>query len=62
MFFLIILYSQKKKVQIALAYYTNLANSSIKENKYKDALLLLRSNQLLRQQWTNRAQTIKRII
>jgi hypothetical protein len=32
MFFLIhSLFSKKKRVQIALAYYTNLANSSIKE-------------------------------
>lgn len=33
------LYSQKKESTDSTAYYTNLANSSIKENKYKDALL-----------------------
>jgi hypothetical protein len=41
------LYSQKKESTDSIAYYTNLANSSIKENKYKDALLLLRKQSII---------------
>jgi hypothetical protein len=43
MFLLIHFFILKKKSTDSIAYYTNLANSSIKENKYKDALLLLRA-------------------
>jgi tetratricopeptide (TPR) repeat protein len=38
MFYYFILYSQNKESTDSISYYTNLANVSVKENKYKDVL------------------------
>jgi tetratricopeptide (TPR) repeat protein len=38
MFLLLHFYSQNKESTDSISYYTNLANVSVKENKYKDVL------------------------